>query len=353
VASFQSKDWKRLAIPRESSIQEAILILENSGAQIILVVDKELKLLGTVTDGDIRRGLLSGVQMTAQVSVIMNSNPVTSTSGAPKNRILDLMHSVGTRQIPLVDTEQRVTGIQLWNELTEIRKLSNSMIIMAGGEGKRLHPQTLEVPKPMLLVGGKPILQHIIERAKQQGVKNFIISINYLKEIIKDFFEDGEWLGISISYLEEENPLGTAGALSLLSPTPSEPFIVTNGDVLADVNYVEMLEFHIRNQAIATMGVKLFEWQHPYGVVTTSGIVIDEYEEKPIFRNTVNAGIYVLSPAALGHVGFGEKNDMPDLFRKLSGVGLDPIVYLIHENWIDVGQLSDLEYANKSAGRRT
>ncbi len=344
---FHSKDWKHITTPSTTSLQAAIVLLENYGAQIILAVDDDLKLMGTVTDGDIRRGILEGVQLGEQISLIMNPNPITSMATVPKDRILELMHSAGARQIPLIDEERHVVGIRLWNELTEVRKLSNSMIIMAGGIGKRLHPLTLEAPKPMLLVDGKPMLQHIIERARSQGISRFIISINYLREVIKDYFQNGAWLGVSISYLEEESPLGTAGALSML-PDQTEPFIVTNGDVLAEVDYVAILDFHLKNDAKATMGVKLFEWQHPYGVVSTNGTSIVGYEEKPVYRNTVNAGIYVLSPEILNFIEPGERLDMPSLLTRLTEAGFDLCAYLIHENWIDIGRQLDLDNANKS-----
>lgn len=347
MPSFQSKDWKRLTLLGEKSIESAILLLEETGAQIVLVVDKQHRLLGTLTDGDIRRGLLADLKLSTSVADIMNKNPVTTTLNATHNQILDQMHLSGVRQIPALDHNQRIRSLYLWNEITTVSPISNSMVIMAGGLGKRLRPQTFDVPKPMILVGGKPILQHIIERAARQGVSNFFISVNHLKEVIKDYFKDGHWLGVKIEYLEEQLPLGTAGALALLSPVPSDSFIVTNGDVLAEVDYVEILDFHIKNQAVATMGVKYFEWQHPYGVIKTKGTLIDQYEEKPVYRSLINAGIYILSPSVLSFVNPSEVLDMPALFGRLSDAGITQSAYLIHENWIDVGQKTDLENAKR------
>lgn len=347
MPSFQSKEWKRLTLLGEKSIESAVLLLEETGAQIVLVVDKERRLVGTLTDGDIRRGLLAGVTISAEVAEIMNKNPVTATLTATHSQILEMMHSAGARQIPVIDQNRKITNLFLWNEITTVPPISNGMVIMAGGLGTRLRPQTFEVPKPMLLVGGKPILQHIIERAARQGVSNFFISVNHLKEVIKDYFKDGKWLGVNISYLEEESPLGTAGALALLSPVPSEPFIVINGDVLTEVNYAEILDFHVKNRAVATMGVKPFEWKHPYGVVKTNGTAIEQYEEKPIYRSLINAGIYILSPKVISFVNPSEPLDMPSLFGRLSDAGITQSAYLIHENWIDVGQKADLDNANR------
>jgi NDP-sugar pyrophosphorylase family protein len=223
------------------------------------------------------------------------------------------------------------------------------MIIMAGGFGRRLLPLTEDCPKPMLIVAGKPMLEHIIERAKLEGFSQFILSLHYLGQRITEYFGDGSRWQVEISYVNEEHPLGTVGALSLVEPRPEYPFIVTNGDVLTDIRYGEMLDFHLSHQATATMAVRQHEWQHPFGVVKTKGIEIIGFEEKPIHRTHVNAGIYVLNPDALAHLQKGASCDMPTLFERLRRSGQSTIAYPMHEPWLDVGRAEDLMRANAAA----
>ena len=219
------------------------------------------------------------------------------------------------------------------------------MVIMAGGQGTRLRPHTDNCPKPLLPVAGKPMLEHIVERAKAEGFERFVIAVHYLGRMIEAYFGDGSSRQIQIDYLHEEVPLGTGGAISLLEPRPDIPFIISNGDVLTDIRYGELLEFHCRQGAAATMAVRLHEWQHPYGVVRTNGVDIVGFEEKPIARSHVNAGIYVLDPCALDTLRAGERCDMPTIFSRLQDRGARTIAYPMHEPWLDVGRAADLERA--------
>ena len=219
------------------------------------------------------------------------------------------------------------------------------MVIMAGGRGTRLGEHTQYCPKPLLPVGGRPMLEHIIERAKVEGFNHFVLAIHYLGHMIEDYFGDGSRLNITIEYLRENKPLGTAGALGLLSARPVEPFLVTNGDVLTDIRYAELLDFHIRHSATATMAVRLHEWQNPYGVVKTNGVDIVGFDEKPVVRSHINAGIYVLAPSALDSIGANEHCDMPTLFGRVQDRQSRTIVYPMHEPWLDVGRPADLEKA--------
>jgi NDP-sugar pyrophosphorylase family protein len=221
------------------------------------------------------------------------------------------------------------------------------MVIMAGGRGTRLGEHTQDCPKPLLPVGGKPMLEHIIERAKAEGFKHFVLAINYLGHMIEDHFGDGNKLNINIEYLRENTPLGTAGALGLLQVCPTEPFLVTNGDVLTDIHYAELLDFHIRHNAAATMAVRLHEWQNPFGVVKTDGVDIVGFEEKPVVRSHINAGIYVLEPNVLNSIGVNEHCDMPTLFGRVQERQARTIVYPMHEPWLDVGRPADLAKARK------
>jgi NDP-sugar pyrophosphorylase family protein len=247
--------------------------------------------------------------------------------------------------LPVIDDNRTVVGLHVWNALQTPASRPNVMIVMAGGKGMRLRPHTESCPKPLLPVGGKPMLEHIIERAKSDGFRTFVIAVNYLGHMIEDYFGDGGKWGVSISYLREETPLGTGGALSLLSPRPAAPIIVTNGDVLTDIRYSEVIEFHQRHEAAATMAVRSHEWQHPFGVVRARGVDIVGFEEKPIYRSHVNAGIYAIEPRALELLNAGERCDMPTLFERLQEASERTIVYPMHEPWLDVGRQDDLEKA--------
>jgi len=221
----------------------------------------------------------------------------------------------------------------------------NTMIIMAGGKGTRLRPHTENCPKPMLPLGGKPMLEHIIERAKAEGFQHFVISIYYLGHMVEDYFGDGSRWDVRIEYLREKSPLGTAGAIGLMTSRPNVPFVVTNGDVITDIHYGELLDFHIRQDAIATMAVRVHEWQHPFGVVQTQGVDIVGFEEKPISRSHINAGIYVLDSDALDIMIDDAYCDMPTLFERLKSKDKRTVAYPMHEPWLDVGRPDDLVVA--------
>jgi NDP-sugar pyrophosphorylase family protein len=249
-------------------------------------------------------------------------------------------------QLPVVDQRRRVVGLRVWYELQATSQRPNLMVIMAGGLGTRLRPHTEACPKPLLPVNGKPIMEHIIERAKAEGFQHFVIAINYLGEMIERHFGDGDHWQVQIEYLREKSPLGTAGAIALLAPRPELPFLVSNGDVLTDIRYSELLDFHCHHGAAATMAVRQHEWQHPFGVVRTNGIEIVAIDEKPVARTHINAGIYVLEPKCLDALGVGEPCDMPALFARLQDRGTRTIAYPMHEPWLDVGRKDDLERAD-------
>jgi NDP-sugar pyrophosphorylase family protein len=219
------------------------------------------------------------------------------------------------------------------------------MVIMAGGKGTRLMPHTENCPKPMVLVAGKPMLQHIIERSQQEGFNHFMLAINYLGHMIEEYFGDGSRFGVKIDYLREQTSLGTVGALTLFAQRPETPFVVTNGDVITDIRYGELLDFHVRYDAAATMAVRVHEWQHPFGVVQINGVDIVGFEEKPIARTHINAGVYALSPDALEFLVHGEHCDMPTLFERIQAKTLRTVVYPMHEPWLDVGKPEDLKLA--------
>jgi dTDP-glucose pyrophosphorylase len=346
--SVSEQLWRTTVLSPNSSIKQAIATLNETGLQIVLVLDKQDILLGTVTDGDIRRGLLRGLGMENQIESIMRSNSIVVTPEMSRDVVIQLMHANRFRQLPVVDEDRKVVGLHLWDEISIPVERPNLMVIMAGGLGTRLRPHTEQCPKPMLPVAGKPMLEHIVERAKSEGFTRFILSIQYLGHIIEDHFGNGEHLGVHIDYLKESKPLGTAGALSLLNHIPDVPFVVTNGDVLSDIKYGELLDFHVRHSALATMAVRLHEWQHPFGVVQIQGVDIIGFEEKPLVRSNINAGVYALSHEAIGLLESNMPCDMPTLFERVQASGKRVVAYPMHEPWLDVGRPDDLMLANRN-----
>jgi len=338
--------WKRAVLPPTATLHDAVQNLNDVSIKIILVVNGQGELEGTISDGDIRRALLRGLDLSSQITGVYKRNPLVVPDGMSRDLVLRLMTANKIQQIPVVDAHNRPVGLHLWDNITAPVERHNLMVIMAGGMGTRLRPHTECCPKPMLPVAGKPMLQHIIERAKLQGFSHFILAIHYLGQMIEDYFGDGARLGLRIDYLKEQLPLGTAGALSLLEPRPEQPFVVTNGDVMTDIRYGELLDFHVRHEAAATMAVRVHEWQHPFGVVRMNGVDIVGFEEKPIARSYINAGVYTLDPFALHALGEGAHCDMPTLFEKLQAQGRRTVAYPMHEPWLDVGRPDDLARAN-------
>jgi dTDP-glucose pyrophosphorylase len=344
-ASATDDRWRQVLLPIDSTLEQAIRNLDQSTLQIALLVTPEETLVGTLTDGDIRRGLLRGYDLQSPVDSIVHRNPIVAPPSLTRETVLQIMRANGIQQLPVVDEERRVVGLHLFDQLVLPTQRPNTMVIMAGGKGTRLRPLTDNCPKPLLPVAGKPMLEHILERARSEGFHQFVMAVHYLGHMIEDHFGDGSRWQVQIDYLREEAPLGTAGALSLLRNRPDAPFIVTNGDVLTDIRYGEMIDFHIKHSAAATMAVRLHEWQNPFGVVNTKGVDIIGFEEKPIVRSHVNAGIYVLSPQVLDELILGQLCDMPLLISRLQEKGDRTIVYPMHEPWIDIGRSEDFHRA--------
>jgi len=339
--------WRKAILLNDSTISQAIENLDKTAAKIVVVVNQIGMLEGTISDGDIRRGLLKGYGMSSSVTSVMNRNPLVLTIDVKQELVKQLMIANKIHQIPVVDTDYRVVGLHLWDEFTATMNRPNVMLIMAGGRGKRMGAHTDKCPKPLLNVAGKPMLAHIIDRAKLEGFNRFVIAIHYLGHMIESYFGNGSFLGVQINYLREDSPLGTAGALGLIDPQPEVPFIVTNGDVITNIQYNRLLDFHIRHSATATMAVRAHEWRHPFGVVQTQGVDIISLDEKPIARNHINAGVYVLNPAALVCLEKNVQCDMPTLFERLKDTGHRTVAYPMHEEWMDVGRPDDLVTANQ------
>ncbi len=339
--------WCQAILPANATIAEAIRNLDKIAIKIVLVANEVGVLEGTVSDGDIRRGLLKGLDMNSPLTSIINHDALVVPPEMGRELVMQLMLANKIQQIPVVDQQHKIVGLHLWDELTTPPTRPNLMVIMAGGSGKRLLPHTENCPKPLLPVAGKPMLEHIIERSKLEGFNHFVIAIHYLGDMIEAHFGDGEQLGVQIEYLREKSPLGTAGALALLNPLPDVPFVVTNGDVITDIRYGELLDFHIRQAATATMAVRVHEWQHPFGVVQTQGVEIVGFEEKPIARSHINAGVYALDPFALSVLTTDAHCDMPTLFERLQVKRQRTVAYPMHEPWLDVGRPDDYAAINK------
>ncbi|BAO43680.1 nucleotidyltransferase family protein [Thiolapillus brandeum] len=342
--------WKNTLLGQDASLREAIENLDHSGLQIVLVVDAQGLLQGTVTDGDIRRGLLRGLTLENSINEIIHRDAFVVPPDMDRKTVLALMQANEIRQLPIVDEQRRVLGLHLWNKLAAPAPRHNTMVIMAGGQGSRLRPHTENCPKPLLPVAGKPMLEHIILRAKEDGFRRFVLALHYLGHMVVDHFGNGEALDVEISYIREPAPMGTAGALGLLDPLPGEALVVTNGDVLTDISYGDLLDFHRHHGAAATMAVRSHEWQNPFGVVNTQGVEIVSIDEKPVYRSHINAGIYVLEPDLLMSLKGKGRMDMPELFIEQRQQGQRVLAYPMHEPWLDVGREQDLLRARDERG---
>ena len=341
------KSFKDCFINANENIESAVETIHKAGLRIGLVVDQEEKLLGTVTDGDIRRALLSHKDMSLSVVEIMNSNPITTSPDHDRLKVIKLMKSKDILHVPLVDSHGVVLGLRAINDLIETPIRKNPVMIMAGGFGKRLLPLTNDTPKPMLKVGSKPILESIINRFKGFGFIDFYISLHYKGEVIKDYFGDGKDLGVSIKYLLEKEPLGTAGALTLLpDDLPDLPLILMNGDLMTEVNFVSLLESHNESKSEATICVAEYDFQVPYGVLEVSNTKVKNIIEKPIHRFFVNAGIYVINKSLFTNLESGKYCDMPDLLSSRIGDIEGINTFPLFEEWLDIGRISDFKKAN-------
>lgn len=339
--------WKNCCISKDASIIETLRVIDKAALQFALVVSEDEHLLGVVTDGDIRRGLLRGLELVASVTEVMNSKPVVANINQEKHYIANLMRKYTLHHIPVVDDSNRLLNLYTMEDVLYKEKRDNAVILMAGGLGTRLRPLTDKVPKPLLKVGSKPILETIIENFIDSGFHRFYLSVNYKSEMIEKYFGDGSRFGVEIKYIHEKKRMGTAGALFFLPEKLTEPAIVMNGDLLTKVDFGEFVDFHTEQKAMATMGVREYSYQIPYGVIDYNGKEIVKINEKPTQSFFVSAGMYVLSPEAVAHVKEEKFLDMPDLFNQLIAEKEKTTVYPIREYWMDIGRIDDFEQAQK------
>lgn len=336
-----------ILVSPKTSILDTIKIIDPSTMQMALVVDESRRLLGMVTDGDIRRGLLRGIGLDQPVERVMNPHPTTAFVGQDPDNLATLMRQLKIRALPILDSRGVLIDLALLDNILSpsASTRENWVVLMAGGRGTRLAPLTHTLPKPMIPVGGTPLLESIICNFVKQGFHRFFLSVNYKADIIRNHFGDGHRFDAEIRYIEEDKPLGTGGALSLLPEHPTQPLIVMNGDILTALPFSQLIDFHQQNGADGTMCVREHQIQVPYGVVRTSGINLRAIVEKPERRFFVNTGIYTLNPDALDLVPKDTAYGMTDLFSDLVRQSKKTVVFPIREYWMDIGQHSDLAQA--------
>ncbi|MBI4367485.1 MAG: nucleotidyltransferase family protein [Deltaproteobacteria bacterium] len=340
-------------LPITATIRETIASIDRNNKGIVLIVDAEHRLLGTITDGDVRRAILAGANIDSPIEALLAkkldgkySKPITAAVSATSAELLHLMHTHRVYQIPLVDTEGRIRQLVTMNDLLPEEELPLRAVVMAGGFGARLKPLTDAVPKPMLPVGGRPLLERVIHQLSRSGIRRLHLTTHYKKEVIAEHFGDGAEHGVAIQYVEEGEPLGTAGVLGLVE-AGHEPLLVINGDILTEVDFAAMHRFHCEHEALMTVGVCAYEISVPYGVVEIDGVHVSGVVEKPVQRCFINAGIYLLDPEACRMVPHGQASDMPDLINTLIAEGKRVISFPIHEYWLDIGHYSDYERAQE------
>lgn len=339
--------FKSALISQHINIKDALVKLNQTALQILLVVDANEKLLGTITDGDVRRGLLKGLTLDDNIEPIIFTTPTVGFAEETNQEVINKARAKKLHQIPIVDENHRVIGLREVDELLRPEIKTNKVVLMVGGLGTRLHPLTKNTPKPMLKVGDKPILQTIVEQFSSYGFVDIIMCVNYRAEAIQNYFGNGEKFGVNIEYVLEKERMGTAGALSLLTTKPSDAFFVMNGDLLTNVNFESLLDYHNSHNAVATMCVRDYDFQVPYGVVNIEGNKVTSITEKPVHKFFVSAGIYMLSADSLSLIPDNQYYDMPSLFEMLIEQQQTTISFPIHEYWLDIGRMNEFEKAQR------
>ncbi|KSO76558.1 alcohol dehydrogenase [Pseudomonas aeruginosa] len=342
------KQWEKALITLDSTIEDAITTLDRVAMRIVMIVNDQRQLLGTLTDGDVRRALLKQLPLNTPVGNVMCKTPRTAERDWGRERILSVMEKYSLLQLPIIDEKRKVIGLQTLHDLLNKPRLDNPVFLMAGGFGTRLRPLTHNCPKPLLKVGEKPILEIILERFIGAGFHRFFISTHYMPEMIREHFGDGSRWGVSIRYVHEETPLGTGGALGLLPHHEIDsPLFLMNGDLLTTLNFLNLLEFHTAHGGVATMCVREYEYHVPYGVVQSDGHRISSMVEKPVQKFFINAGIYLLSPGLVKSFKAGTRIDMPTLLEQEIERQQAVNMFPVHEYWLDIGRMEDFVRAQQ------
>jgi len=349
-------DTSTLSLRENATVADAIACIDRSArVSIALVVDEQDRLVNTLSDGDVRRGLLAGLRLTDSIAQLLQIKartphplPVTALAGTDDGTLLEIMRMRNVRQIPLVTPFGRAVDICTLGDLIPEVPHALQAVVMAGGEGRRLRPLTDAIPKPMLPVGGRPLMELIIDQLRDVGVRKFNIATHYQAEKIIEHFRDGSAFGVDIAYTREESPLGTGGALGLMEP-PTDPVLVINGDILTDIDFRAMHAFHEENGAQMTVAVRRYEVAVPYGVVECDGVRLTGLREKPDLNFFVNAGIYLLEPAVYSLIPPNVHLNMTDLVELLIARGDCVVSFPVREYWLDIGQHADYERAQRDA----
>jgi dTDP-glucose pyrophosphorylase len=336
---------KKYCIKPDASLLECMRTIHITGAGIALAVDLEYRLIGTISDGDIREALMKGCALDSPASPHVNRNCFHVLPSVSRVEVLDIMQARRFEQVPVVDEHGKVRGLHLLHDILGNIARPNCAIIMAGGQGTRLQPLTENIPKPMIRVAGRPILERIVLHLVSYGICRIFISVNHLAQVIEDYLKDGSKYGATIAYLREDEPLGSGGAISLLPEIPEHPFIVMNGDLIADVNFADMIEFHSQNDFYATMGVYSYAHQVPYGCVEIKNNRLEGLEEKPVLEKMVNAGIYVLSPQTVSAIPKNICYPITMLFEDAIKNNLACGAFAIEKEWLDIGGPQQLRRA--------
>lgn len=346
-------DLTNLCIGPESTIHQAIAKMEFSPKGIVLAVDPDGRLLSTITDGDVRRAVLANIKLEETVSVLIDrkarspqAHPITAPVDSDSNTLSGLLKQHSISHLPLVNSENRVVALVTWDEFMPDEGASLQAVIMAGGSGTRLRPLTEELPKPMLPMGDRPLMEIIVQQLQEAGVKQVNVAVHHKHQKIIEHFGDGREFGVELTYVTEDRPLGTAGSLGLME-SPTQTVLVINGDILTQVDFRAMLAYHREHAADLTVAVQWYDLQVPYGVVECEGALVRRLSEKPSFKFLVNAGIYLLEPGVYGFIPDGEPYDMTDLIQRLVDEGLQVVAFPIREYWIDIGEHEDYESAQE------
>lgn len=349
------KSLESMLLKPTDSIHKVMTFIDKNGKGIALIVDEERRLLGTITDGDIRRAILARIDLEKSVSELLArkadspySKPVTAPVGTDRLILLQMIKEHGIRHIPLIDESGRVVDLVTIDDLLPDEAFPVQAVIMAGGFGRRLLPLTEDTPKPMLPVGGKPLMEHIIEQLRGAGIKHINISTYYKSEVIMNYFGDGSRFDVDLKYINEDQPLGTAGALGLIKEV-NGPLLVINGDVLSQINFRAMLIYHQEHKADLTVAVSKYDLKVPYGVVESDGVFVREVVEKPTLTFFVNAGIYLLEPSVYNYIPKNESFDMTDLIGRLIEEKRLVVSFPIVEYWLDIGRHVDYRKAQEDA----
>jgi len=342
TASFPAS----LIIPATSTVRDAMAAIDANAREVALVCDESGRVLGLITDGDVRRGLLAGFALDSSVTEIMTKDFFFVAPGADRASVLDLMRARSIQHVPVLDQKRTLVAIHFLTDLIGSTPKPNIAVVMAGGKGTRLRPITEQIPKPMVEVAGRPMLERIVLQLVGHGVRTIYLAVNFKAEMIEKHFGDGSALGCRIEYLRESKALGTGGALSLLPMRPEHPVLVLNGDLVTNVNLTAMLEAHAATTHAATIGVGPFQVQIPFGTVVEQNGQMIALEEKPEISVLINRGIYVINPEVLDYVPRDEEFPITELFDALMKANKTVGVFNFTESWLDVGMPKDLRRAN-------